>query len=46
MSVEDAAAELHGGSDPVIVFRNATTETISVMFRRADGNLGLIEPDV
>jgi ribosomal subunit interface protein len=46
MSVEDAAAEIHGGSDPVIVFRNATTETISVMFRRADGNLGLIEPDV
>jgi len=46
MSVEDAAAEIHGGGDPVIVFRNAATETITVLFRRADGHLGLIEPDV
>jgi len=46
MSVEDAVAEIRGGADPVIVFRNAATETISVLFRRADGHLGLIEPDV
>jgi putative sigma-54 modulation protein len=45
MSVEDAAAEIHAGADPVIVFRNAVTDSISVLFRRADGHLGLIEPD-
>jgi hypothetical protein len=27
-----------------LVFRNAVTEEISVLFRRPDGNLGLIEP--
>jgi len=46
MSIEDAAAEIHAGPDPVIVFRNAATEIVSVLFRRADGRLGLIEPDV
>jgi len=27
------------------VFRHASTEEINVLFRRADGNLGLIEPE-
>ena len=45
MSVEDAAAEIGGGSDAVIVFRNSITDTVTVLFRRADGNLGLIEPE-
>jgi putative sigma-54 modulation protein len=45
MSVEDAAAEIGGGSDAVIVFRNSTTDAVTVLFRRADGNLGLIEPE-
>jgi putative sigma-54 modulation protein len=46
MSVEDAAAELGDGSDAVIVFRNSSTDTVNVLFRRPDGNLGLIEPEV
>lgn len=45
MSVEDAAAELGDGSDAVIVFRNSSTDTVNVLFRRPDGNLGLIEPE-
>ena len=45
MSVEDAAAEIDGGTDAVIVFRNSTTDAVTVLFRRADGNLGLIEPE-
>ena len=28
-----------------IVFRNADTDTVNVLFRRPDGNLGLIEPE-
>jgi len=45
MSVEDAAAEIGDGSDAVIVFRNSTSDTVTVLFRRPDGNLGLIEPE-
>ena len=45
MSIEDAAAELGDGNDAVIVFRNSSTDTVTVLFRRPDGNLGLIEPE-
>ena len=45
MSVDEAALEVTGGSDVFLVFRNATTDTINVLFRRPDGHLGLIEPD-
>jgi putative sigma-54 modulation protein len=45
MTIEDAAAELGGGSDAVIVFRNSSNDAVTVLFRRPDGNLGLIEPE-
>ena len=45
MSVEEAALEVDGRRGAVIVFRNATTETINVLYRRPDGDLGLIEPE-
>jgi putative sigma-54 modulation protein len=45
MTIEDAAAELGGGNDAVIVFRNSSTDAVTVLFRRPDGNLGLIEPE-
>ena len=45
MTVEDAAAELGEASDAVLVFRNSSTDTVNVLFRRPDGNLGLIEPE-
>ena len=45
MSVDEAAIEVASGSDTFLVFRNASTKEINVLFRRADGNLGLIEPD-
>jgi hypothetical protein len=32
-------------ADAFLVFRNAATDTINVLFRRSDGNLGLIEPE-
>lgn len=46
MTVEDAAAEIGDGHDAVIVFRNSGTDAVTVLFRRKDGNLGLIEPEV
>jgi putative sigma-54 modulation protein len=45
MSVDEAALEVTDTEDAFLVFRNATTDTINVLFRRADGNLGLIEPE-
>jgi putative sigma-54 modulation protein len=45
MSVDEAALEVADGRDSFLVFRNASTEEINVLFRRADGNLGLIEPE-
>ena len=45
MSVEDAAVEIDDAADGFIVFRNSATDAVTVLFRRADGNLGLIEPE-
>jgi putative sigma-54 modulation protein len=45
MSVDDAASEVAKGEATFLVFRNDQTDIVSVLFRRPDGNLGLIEPD-
>ena len=45
MSVDEAALEVVDGADTFLVFRKAATDTINVLFRRSDGNLGLIEPE-
>jgi putative sigma-54 modulation protein len=45
MSVEDAAVEIDDAADGLIVFRNSATDAVMVLFRRPDGNLGLIEPE-
>jgi putative sigma-54 modulation protein len=45
MTLEEAALEMEGG-DGVLVFRDASSERLKVLFRRRDGDLGLIEPEV
>ena len=45
MSIEDAALRVDGGAETFVVFRNAETDAVSILYRRKDGNLGLIEPD-
>jgi putative sigma-54 modulation protein len=45
MSVEDAVLRVDAGSETFVVFRNAETDAVSILYRRKDGNLGLIEPD-
>jgi putative sigma-54 modulation protein len=47
MSIEDAALRVDGGSggETFVVFRNAETDAVSILYRRKDGNLGLIEPE-
>lgn len=43
MLVDDAALEIGAGA--FLVFRNASTDTVNVLFRRPDGHLGLIEAE-
>jgi putative sigma-54 modulation protein len=43
MKVEDAVMQLNLLGDEILVFTDAGTETISVLYRRKDGNYGLIE---
>lgn len=45
MSVEDAALRVETGPEMFVVFRNAETDAISIVHRRKDGSLGLIEPE-
>ena len=45
MSVEDAALRMEETTEAFIVFRNPESESVSIVYRRKDGNLGLIEPD-
>ena len=45
MTIDEAAMEIGNDANAFLVFRNAVNEEITVLFRRADGNLGLIEPE-
>ena len=44
MTAEEAALELSARTDHFIVFRDADTERVGVLYKRQDGNFGLIEP--
>ena len=45
LSIDDAALEIGAAADAFLVFRNLATDAITVLFRRPDGHLGLIEPE-
>ena len=45
MTVDEAAGLLQDNGHAFLVFRNARTESVSVVFRRNDGNVGLIETE-
>jgi len=44
ITLEEAALEVGPSADAFVVFRNLGTDAISVLYRRKDGDLGLIEP--
>ncbi len=46
MTVEEAAMQLDDGAMDFLVFRNATTDRVNVLYRRQDNNLGLITPEL
>lgn len=45
MTVDIAALEVADGPNAFLVFRNAETDSINVLYRRRDGDLALIDPD-
>jgi putative sigma-54 modulation protein len=45
MSIEDAALRVSAGAETFVVFRNADSDAVSILYRRNDGHYGLIEPD-
>ncbi len=45
MSLDEAALEVGSREEGVLVFRDAATERVGVLFRRRNGRLGLIEPE-
>jgi len=44
MTAEEAALQVSSETDQFIVFRDADTQRIGVLYKRKDGNFGLIEP--
>jgi putative sigma-54 modulation protein len=44
LSLDDAADRLERTGDPFVVFRSGDDDAVAVLFRRKDGNLGLIQP--
>jgi putative sigma-54 modulation protein len=46
MSLDEAVAELRLDGGDFLVFVNASTDAVNVLYERVDGDLGLIEPVV
>ena len=44
MDPEEAAMQLNMAQREFLAFRNSRTKEMNVIYRRRDGNLGLIEP--
>ena len=45
LSVEEAVIELDDEGGEFLVFRNAASDRTNVLYRRPDGNFGLIDPE-
>lgn len=45
MSLEEAIEQLKASKNDFVIFTNAQTEAVNVIYRRKDGNYGLIEPE-
>ena len=45
MSAEEAALKLEDSRSEFIVYRDAESEKVSVLYRRKDGDFGLIAPE-
>lgn len=45
MSIDDAAIAIGGSRHEFLVFRNAQTQRLNIVYKRKDGNVGWIEPE-
>jgi len=45
MSLDDAALRIEQSAEAFLVFRNPDSSAVNIVYRRKDGQLGLIEPD-
>ena len=45
LSIDDAAVEVDESASGFLVFRNADTQRLNVVYKRKDGNIGWIEPE-
>jgi putative sigma-54 modulation protein len=45
LSAEDAVLELESSAEDVLVFRDAETDGVHVVYRQKDGNFALVEPE-
>lgn len=45
MTLDEARIEMEARAEGVLVFRDARSERMRVLYRRVDGQLGLIEPE-
>jgi len=45
LGIEEAIEALDASPIGLVVFRNSETDRVNVLYRREDGNLGLIEPE-
>ncbi|HSE43168.1 MAG TPA: ribosome-associated translation inhibitor RaiA [Acidobacteriota bacterium] len=46
MSQDEALMQLDSGNEAFLIFRNINSDKINLMYRRKDGNIGLIDPDI
>jgi putative sigma-54 modulation protein len=44
MTVEDASLRLDEADETFLVFRDAEDDSVAILYRRTDGNFGLIQP--
>lgn len=45
MDLDEAVMQLKSGNDEILVFTNSETAALNILYRRRDGNFGLIEPE-
>lgn len=45
LSVEEAVVQIDDEGAEFLVFRNAVSDRVNVIYKRPDGNIGLIDPD-
>lgn len=46
LPLADAVEQMQGGNDDLLVFTNAVTGSLNILYRRQDGGYVLVEPDL